>query len=102
MYAIRSYYDAFWMDGSEPEFSSTDDQEVTETEILKVVEILELLRMTCGWHLAEQDNIRPIRITSYNVCYTKLLRCVFRETVRATHPVGRLIPAIPTRNGSIW
>ncbi len=28
--------DAFWMDGTEPEFSSTDDQEVTEKEILKV------------------------------------------------------------------
>ena len=28
--------DAFWMDGTEPEFSSTDDQQITEKEILSV------------------------------------------------------------------
>jgi len=28
--------DAYWMDGTEPEFSNTDDQETTEKEILKV------------------------------------------------------------------
>ena len=64
MYAIRSYYDGFG--------------DVEETGILIAVdEILEEKRMRHIQSFIEKDPNGcklTSRITSYNVCYTKLLR----------------------------
>ena len=97
MYAIRSYYENI---AKERGFYSTElmDTIAVEGGIQHLVEIPEDVRevfvtahdVSPEWHIRMQaafqkytDNAvsktvnlaRDARITSYNVCYTKLLRC---------------------------
>ena len=83
MYAIRSYYVKKESNNKIDlpfESSEEDDNIVSEktkvTTKLSDEEISKLNTKKCGYGqgLRLDENNRPYRITSYNVCYTKLLR----------------------------
>ena len=78
MYAIRSYYVAYCFAdvGSAPEaFMKEHEQALTR-----------LLAGEPADYPIHESQVRKSRITSYNVCYTKLLRRCGRVVKRAALP----------------
>ena len=86
MYAIRSYYDE--LEGSlirsnvevqvTRDYGETANEKANELLFhlgLATVSIIALVLFAIGWRESIVVAIViPVRITSYNVCYTKLLR----------------------------
>ena len=84
MYAIRSYYVVFHF----PAFSI-----VIQIDRLVPGDVFDPENFPYGLRQFYFDNISQFRITSYNVCYTKLLRRISKERVlnMPEHPVDSLI-----------
>ena len=77
MYAIRSYYVVFSAASGEPEESGVD----IETLTAELAEMGSLNVLVAEDNPVNQHMIQS-RITSYNVCYTKLLREFRRSEAR--------------------
>ena len=65
MYAIRGYYDELYFDAQDKLFEALASPAGQDLMVA----------------LSEWAEARIIRITSYNVCYTKLLRDTYRAPV---------------------
>ena len=99
MYAIRSYYDSNYYTGYGPKGDRQDGRPSGDAEarVFKTVpiydaEFTKLLDEKGVTYSAVSREGNAIRITSYNVCYTKLLRF----TINLLTSPGFLWAAIPS------